>query len=304
MRVLKGGKMEFIHYPVKDDTSYIKEYILDGLAESRLNIPYDERSESQKLDLYIPIEAKRPFPVLIYIHGGGLIRGDKTRHINPLLQGLRYGYGLVCINYRLAEEAPFPAMINDVTSAIRFIKAHSDEYGIDKEKMIVWGETHGSYLACLTGVYGKSGEYNDPECPYTDQDASVAGVIDYWSFTDFQTTYKESLKKRENDPAAIPIEEMIFHKSGKGLIEEIEKYPKPLEGINEDTPPFYILHGELDNEIPRKHSVTYYETLKKAGKEVFFELVTKTKHSLPMYQYAWQIEGTYRFIHTIFNKKV
>ena len=293
--------MEFIHYPVKDDSTYVKEYILGDLAQTHLNIPYDSVSEAQKFDIYLPNNAKKPFPLLIYIHGGGLIRGDKTRHIDPLLQGLRYGYALACVNYRLAEEAPFPAMIDDVFDCIKYLKAHSDEYGIDKDRFIVWGETHGSYLACLTGMYGRTIAFGGPEYKYKDYEAGVAGVIDYWAFTDFLTTYEESLEKKKRDPEAIVIEELIFHKQGEELIEEIRKYPKPLDGINEETPPFYILHGELDNEIPRKHSIAYYETLKKAGKEVYFELVSKTKHSLPMYQYAWQIEGTYRFIHKLFD---
>ena len=186
--------MEFIHYSVTDETTYTKEYILDDLADVRHDIPYGDTSISQVLDLYLPAQGSAPYPTLIYIHGGGLMRGDKTRHINPLLQGLRYGYALACVNYRLASEAPFPAMIYDVTSAIRFLKVNATTYGLNPEKFILWGETHGSYLACLAGIYGETGEYNDPTCPYVDQNARVAGIIDYWAITDFLTTYEASLK--------------------------------------------------------------------------------------------------------------
>ena len=295
--------MEFITYPVIDENSYKKEYILEDLCDSFLDLPYLDRSENQVLDIYIPKIGQKPYPTMIYIHGGGLIRGDKTRHINPLLQGLRYGYALACINYRLASEAPFPAMIYDVTSAIRYLKANSDKYHLDKDRFLVWGETHGSYLGCLVGVYGKSNIYNDPECEYTEYDASVAGIVDYWAFNSFETSYLRSLKKKENDPEAIVIEELIFGKTGKDLEEDMKKYPSPYEGIKENMPPFYILHGEFDSEIPRDDSIRYYEKLKKYGNEAYLEIVPETEHGLPNYKKNWQIEGTYKFIHKVFKRK-
>lgn len=292
--------MKFIHYQTKDDSTYKKEYILDGVSNSTLNIPYGNKSEDQVLDIFTPVKGKKPYPTIVYIHGGGLKQGDKSRHINSLLQGLRYGYALVCVNYRLANEAPFPSMIYDVTSAIRFLKAHAVEYGLDSEKFIVWGETHGAYLACLVGIYGHTGEYNDPECEYN-TDASVAGVIDYWAMTDLEKIYKARLEAGVA-PDEVKLEEVIFGKKGDELIETINQYPKPLDGINKDTPPFYVLHSEFDPVIPRSHSVDYYNTLDQAGVDVTFELVRDTKHALPNYKEAWQIENTYRFIHRIFGR--
>ena len=106
-------------------------------------------------------------------------------------------------------------MIHDVTSAVRYLKAHSEEYGLDPEKFILWGETHGSYLACLCGIYGKSREYDDPECDLK-EDASVAGVVDYWAMSDLEETYLDGVKNRQDDKPLI--EELIFHKKGLDLI--------------------------------------------------------------------------------------
>ena len=284
--------MEFIHYPAKDDSTYEKEYELGDLACVIKDIPYSNRTSAQKLDLDAPSCGDGPFPVIVYIHGGGLMRGDKSRHINPLLQGLRYGYALACVNYRLAEEAVFPAMMYDVTTAIRFLKEHADTFMLDAKRIIVWGETHGAYLACLTGIYGKTGEYNDPVCPYAGQDAGVSGVIDYWAPSDLLLTYKENFLRREADPETPVIEEIIFGCTGEDLIKSIQKYPGPLDGICSNLPPFYILHGELDTEIPLFHSRAYYERLTAAGNEAYMEIVPDTKHSLPNYTKCWQIEGT------------
>ena len=291
--------MRYIHYQTKDDSTYKKEYILDGVANSTLNVPYGHKSADQVLDVFTPVKGEKPYPTIVYIHGGGLKQGDKSRHINPLLQGLRYGYALACVNYRLAGEAKFPAMIYDVTSAIRFLKVHAAEYGLDPNKFIVWGETHGAYLAALVGIYGKSGEYNDPECHY-DADASVIGVIDYWAMCDFELTLRDRWAR--NNPEEAQLEEIIFGKKGQELVEQINKFPKPLDGITKDTPAFYVLHSEFDPIIPRSHSVAYYDKLSEEGCDVTFELVRDTKHALPNYQEAWQIENTYRFIHRIFKR--
>lgn len=291
--------MDYIHYKEKDTESYIKEYELDGIAECFLNLEYDSKSGSNKLDLYLPLERNVLCPVIIYIHGGGLLRGDKTRHIGPMLQGLRYGYGVACINYRLCDEAPFPAMMHDVTNGIKYLKKNALMYGIDPDKLILWGETHGAYLACLTGVYGKTGVYDDPNTPYPGFTSEVNGVIDYWSFTDFESAYRRSLQERMRD--GFVLEEKIFWKSGKELEDEIRKYPSILDGITGTEPPFYILHSELDHIIPRDDSIRLYEAMKSAGDNVYFELVPDTEHGLPNYRTGAQLEGTYRFIHTVFS---
>ncbi|MBR4471807.1 MAG: alpha/beta hydrolase [Erysipelotrichaceae bacterium] len=294
--------MEFKVYKDLDPASYVKRYDLTGDALTYMDIPYQEYSEKNRLDIHLPLKGERPYPAIIYIHGGGLMRGDKTRYNNVLYQAFQYGYAVICVNYRLSDEAAFPSMAYDVSDAIRYIKVHADEYGIDPEKLILWGETHGAYLACLMGVYGGKGIYDNPESPYQEVNSGVAGVIDYWSFRDFESSYLRSLKQKEEDPDAAILEEMIFHKQGKQLEEEIRKYPCPVEGINGSEPPFYVLHSEFDENVPREDSIELYEALKEAGDEAYFEVVPNTQHSLANYKEKWQIEGTYQFINHIFKK--
>ena len=194
-------------------------------------------------------------------------------------------------------------MIHDVSNAIRFVKANDKKYHIDPENLIVWGETHGSYLGCLIGIYGGTGKIDDPDCPYKDCDSRVKAVIDYWAFTDFLTIYHERLNDPNRDPNVPLTEELIFRKTGKELEEELSKQLMPTEDICGSEPPFYILHGELDKNIPRRCSEIYYEKLKNAGVEAYLEIVKDTPHSLANYRYGWQIEGTYEFIHHIFGGK-
>ena len=88
-----------------------------------LNISYATISSAQKLDIYLPEEGNGPFPVIISIHGGAFMFGDKAdEQVNPMLEGLKHDYAVVSINYRLSGEALFPKNINDVKAAIRWGK--------------------------------------------------------------------------------------------------------------------------------------------------------------------------------------
>ena len=113
------------------------------------HIPYAAESESQYLDLYVP---DIPSPQLfVLIHGGGFVAGDAdTRQVRFMYDYFRdHGYACASINYRLAGEAPFPAAVCDCKAAIRFLRFHAADYGYDGEKLAVFGESAGGYLALL-----------------------------------------------------------------------------------------------------------------------------------------------------------
>lgn len=90
-----------------------------------IDIPYAELSEAQRLDIYIPDKESIDFPVIIYIHGGAFMSGDKSKKLNSKLESLQRGYALVSMNYRLSGESKFPAQIHDVKAAIRWLRANA-----------------------------------------------------------------------------------------------------------------------------------------------------------------------------------
>jgi len=104
------------------------------------DIAYATKSNTQKLDIYLPNEGKGPFPVIIIFHGGGFWGGDKSNDdIENRLQGLNHGYAVVTVDYRLSDEAKFPAAINDAKAAIRFIKVNAAQYNLNPNKIALWG---------------------------------------------------------------------------------------------------------------------------------------------------------------------
>ncbi|HEY1406149.1 MAG TPA: alpha/beta hydrolase [Spirochaetota bacterium] len=170
------------------------------------------------LDLYLPA-GKTPAPVIVYIHGGALISGSRTNmFIDPDLVTSR-GYALATIDYRLLPEANYPAQIHDCKAAIRWLRAHAKEYGLNTDKIGVWGESAGGYLAILLGTTNGNSSFEGNEGNETFS-SRVDAVCDMYG----------------------PI---IF----TGL-------PNPTDYISSTTPPFLIMHGKKDTFVPWQQSET------------------------------------------------
>jgi acetyl esterase/lipase len=110
------------------------------------------------LDLYRPASTSTPHPLVIYVHGGGWQSGH-TRHSGAfenwpgvLASIAARGYVVASVEYRLSGEAPFPAAIQDVKAAIRWLRTHATEFGIDKQRAVIWGGSAGGQLAALAGT--------------------------------------------------------------------------------------------------------------------------------------------------------
>lgn len=131
----------------------------DG-GETYRHIQYADVSASDYLDLYVP-DSEEPVPLLILVHGGGFLFGDSdTRQCQLMYQYFRdHGYACASINYRLAGEASYPAAVEDVKAAVRYLRANADKYGYAPEQFAIWGESAGGYLAVAAGVT-EDDEYN------------------------------------------------------------------------------------------------------------------------------------------------
>ena len=104
-----------------------------GPAPTWSNVLYAETSPSQVLDLWIPETGEAPYPLVVFVHGGAFMMGDKAMDIAHIADVLDAGYAAAGVNYRLSGEALFPAAVQDVKAAVRFLRANADEYGLDPE---------------------------------------------------------------------------------------------------------------------------------------------------------------------------
>ncbi len=111
-----------------------------------------------RLDMYLPPDRDTPHPMVMYIHGGGWQNGHARQSgafenwPATLAMIASRGYVVTSVNYRLGGEAVFPAAIQDVKTALRWLRVHAREYGIDKDRFLVWGASAGGHLAALAGT--------------------------------------------------------------------------------------------------------------------------------------------------------
>jgi acetyl esterase/lipase len=155
------------------DTSNIKNKFTD--------IAYAPKSETQKLDIYLPDEGNGPFPVIIAIHGGGFFAGSKNdRDLTIMLKGLERGYAVVAVDYRLSDEATFPAAITDVKAAIRFIKVNAAQYKLNPDRIALWDSSAGGNLASLAGTTGGTNNCYDTALGNANVSDNVTAVVDWF----------------------------------------------------------------------------------------------------------------------------
>ncbi len=179
MSTFKPGSHYAFAAPIPDaDTGHIVRKMFD--------IAYADRSPAQRLDIYWPDAGNGPFPVIVAIHGGAFMGGDKRdAQLTPMLAGLARGYAVVSINYRMSGEATFPALVHDVKAAIRWVRANAVRYLFDPGRIAVWGGSAGGYLALMAGVSAGAPELDDPALGHGKQSSSVQAVVDWFGPTDF-----------------------------------------------------------------------------------------------------------------------
>jgi acetyl esterase/lipase len=224
----------------------------------------------QKLDLYLPRQpASTPLPVIIWVHGGGWQNGSKDRCPALRLGFLERGYAVASIGYRLTDSAIFPAQIQDVKAAIRWLRAHAKEYDFDPNRFAAWGSSAGGHLVALLGTAGDVSDFETG--PYLDQSSRVQAVIDFYGPSDFLRFVETPGYASHRQPGA-PEAKLI----GGRVTDHPDRAAavSPVTYVTRDDPPFLILHGTDDRVVPVNQSEVLHAKLTEAG-------VASTLHILP-----------------------
>ena len=197
--------------------------------------------QSLKLDLYLPEEKNAP--LVVWIHGGGWQQGSKDRC--PLQSLTEDGYAVASISYRLTDKGKFPDQIHDCKGAIRWLRAHANEYGYSTKKLAVAGSSAGGHLAALAGTSGDVEALEGTVGGNLDQSSRVDCVIDYFGPTDF-------LIRARNQPSRVTEPGSPVFKLLGGSADELvdlAKQASPVYHVTKDDPPFLVFHGEKDKTV-------------------------------------------------------
>ena len=246
------------------------------------DIAYASQSPAQKLDIYSPDnQGKGPYPVVVWFHPGGFTMGDKEMGIPIAAALVDRGYIAVSANYRLADEAPFPAQIYDAKAAVRWVRANASGFKFNPDKVASWGISAGTTLAALLGTSGNARELEDLSMGNAAESSRVQAVVAWYGPTDFVSlaSQRRQIGDKPLPDHARSGEDLIF---GGPFSKVPEKYraASAIEYIGSGCPPFYVQHGTADEVIPVVQSLVFFDKLTAAiGKDrVELHLVENAGH--------------------------
>ena len=248
-----------VKLPAGTEQHIDQEYVANGHAR-------------QRLDLFVP-KATGPLPIIVWIHGGAWLAGDKNNP--PALPFLEKGYAVASINYRLSQHAVFPAQIEDCKAAIRWLRANAKKHNLDADHIGVWGASAGGHLVALLGTTGEAKSL-EGKGDHLDQSSRVQCVVDFFGPTDL------TKMAGSHDNPDSPESKLI----GGAIQRNKEKAGKanPIAYIGKNAAPFLILHGDKDGVVPISQSELLADALKKAGVEVAFVPIPGAGHGGPQFQ--------------------
>lgn len=229
------------------------------------------------LDLHIPVNGAPPYPVVVWLFGGGWSRGDRRgRPVVRLVDDNLYehGYAIAAIDYRLSGEAKFPAQLEDCKAAIRFLRKHAESFKLDANRIGVWGFSAGAHLAALLGLTGLTRQFDVGD--NLEISSQVQAVCAFAVTSDFRQVKKNSYED-PNDPNSATAQ--LFG----GLIQEkmeLVIQANPVTYISPHAPPFLLIHGEKDGLVSCEQSKLLHDALDKAGVESTLYIIPDGDHGM------------------------
>jgi acetyl esterase/lipase len=219
-----------------------------------------------KMDIYYPKVASGIVPAIVYVHGGGWIGGDKSDIPSGYVTELvSRGYLVVSVNYRLAPQYKFPAQIEDVKCAVRFLRANAGNYGIDITRIGAMGESAGGHLVSLLGVTDNNVSFEGTG-GWKGQSSRVGAVVDLYGPADLNALFTGA-------PSSATV--AIFGASDSKTLAA----DSPVSYIISGNPPFLILQGDQDSVVPPSQSQAMYDLLVANNVPASLVIVKNAGHS-------------------------
>jgi acetyl esterase/lipase len=240
------------------DTAKDRSYV-----RTLLDLPYKDDCKACRLDLALPSESHSgPFPVIIVIHGGGWIEGDKSsfasdRHGVPgnIVDFARLGFAAATINYRLAGEAPYPAALDDCRAAVRWLRAHATAYHLDAKRIGAYGNSAGGHLALLLGLLEDPADRGKP----LEQSSRVQAAASDSGPLDLLVQY------RQNELRTVIGRFMGGAPDGER--QTLYEQASPSRYVSPTGVPLLLIYGEADGQVDVKTADRFVAALSEAGRQ-------------------------------------
>lgn len=244
-----------------------------------LDVPYaGTDNPRQRLDVYAPKDRKAErLPAIVYIHGGGWMAGNKADGAGRLLPFVRGGEFVgISVDYRLSGEATWPAQIHDCKAALRWVYANAGKYGIDPDRIGVWGRSAGAHLALLLAFSPDVPELEGDLGPHVGSRGKLACAVNFFGVTDILAEIGQPSGIDRTKPDA-PEARLIG-----GLLRDNEdkaRAASPMTYLTPDDPPVLTIHGDRDRTVPYDQAIRLDAALGQAGVASYFVTVKGGGHA-------------------------
>lgn len=263
------------------------------------DVPYVEGQEDNPqlwLDIYSN-SAEGKAPVVVLVHGGAWIMGDKTMDNKVFLSKMLASHGFVVfnVNYRLAPKVKIAQQVEDVMAAVIWVKKHASEYGGDAHRIALVGASAGGLLSAIVG-WGYDDPFFKPTgYPNSDVDTSVRVIALYYPVFDLDKTLNEKMK-------LVPFEKRYLTGAGGKKYKELLTHISPVNHIKSGLPPTIILCGDKDNFNLYPQAVEYTNKLRELGVTVELFVAKGKKHGFTWQYWEEESIASVKAVVAFFNK--
>jgi acetyl esterase/lipase len=252
-----------------------------------------DNDPNRSMDIYVPTVApKRPLPLVILIHGGGWAAGDKGDFGGPAADLVLRGYAAVSINYRLSQQAIWPAQAIDCKSAVRWLRAHAAQYGFDPKRFAVGGHSAGGHLSAFVAASNGVRKFDQGE----NLDVSSDVQAELWFSGVGNLVSRATARGYEGEQDPHSGESMLI--GGAVLLNKDKAMDaSPVTWVSKKTPPFYFEVGTRDGVVPPAQADEMAAVLKTFGIYSEFNVLQGSDHGGPEYFDIDQMNKIDRFLH-------
>jgi acetyl esterase/lipase len=257
------------------------------------DIPYASESDNQRLDLYLPngVAPESGNPLVVAIHGGAFRWGDRTRELDALDALIEAGFAVASVGYRLSGEAIFPAAVDDVREAVRFLRQESARLEVDPLRFAAWGRSAGGYLAAMLGVLPDRATGFDTHSAISES-ARVQAVVDWYGPSDFMAMDAQFRSAPPSDGSEVQWHDDADSPESRflgGALEQMAPLAQLASVIaqvrdSDSSTPFFVAAGDQDPLVPHQQSVALADALGSTGHPVVFTLIEGVGHASPRFE--------------------
>jgi len=235
----------------------IKEGIVIGEGDGR----------SLEADVFLPPLEEKNRPAVLFIHGGGWIEGDRSQLRGYGILLARLGFVCMCNSYRLSNESIWPAQIQDVNCAIRYLRANATDLGLDPDRIGVSGNSAGGHLSLMAAAtnYDQIFEGEGGNNEVSSEIKAVCAI------------YPPTTIRQLEMPN--PLENAFLMLMGKEAKKEDYDKASPLNYVTEDYPPCMLIHGSTDSVVRLKDSTKFYEKLIEFNRPASLHIFSEEEHA-------------------------